>query len=370
MSDRIDPVKIGEDEAREIRNRIAEDDESPTTIRAIAEATGMSVEQVHAHLDQIRREKAFAGPAKRTVPLAGWISGAVIALVAGLYLFYFVPWGSSSAPVASVKFAPGVVQNYPVRQPLVRNPEGVTLAFGEGAAYPDIEAEIMGPGHEYLASARLMDAIGKPKLSYRAKFVQLESSLVTHIRLSASKTSEGFEPGMLYRDINGNSFSPKHGMAHYAIRGDCNEIEGDLKAFAGIPTSAQLGEIDAIVKKALAGRENQAGDPNEELPPPGFMVWVNSSKSFCLNGPAPTTRRNRIAERTALTKSVKCLLEWEHRDGGDGTATVTMAGYGYEAWFSYPFTTSDQLPTKAGLTRYQETAIKEYVDKVVAGDTK
>lgn len=221
MSDRIDPVKVGESEANEIRSRIAESDESPTTIRAIAEATGMSVEQVHAHLDQIRREKAFAGPAKRTIPLAGWISGAVIMLVAGLYLFYFMPWGGSQAPAPPVKFARGAIQNYPVRQPMVKNPSGVIVAFGEGAAYPDIEAEIMGPGHEYLASARLLDSMGKPKLSYRAKFIQLESSLVTHIRRLASATSaDDFEPGTLYYDINGNSFSPKQGMAHYAIRGD------------------------------------------------------------------------------------------------------------------------------------------------------
>lgn len=147
-------------------------------------------------------------------------------------------------------------------------------------------------------------------------------------------------------------------------------IEGDLKAFSGIPTAPQLGEIDAIVKKALAGQESQAGDPREALPPPGFMVWVSGAKSYCLNGPVPTARRNRSAERAALTKCVKCLLDWANRDAGNGTARVTMSGYGYEAWFGYPFATSDQLPTKADLARYQEAAIKEYVDKVVAGDTK
>ncbi|HTQ09898.1 MAG TPA: hypothetical protein VMI31_07495 [Fimbriimonadaceae bacterium] len=369
--------RLSDSELDQIRERIGTRESGGVSIRDVAEASGLSVEEVAAHLDRIRAEASFSRPRKRTpiVPLLLCLAAVAIAA------FSIVRSCGSESTATVVKYAPisgpgtpGIdgppagLPSKPMpstgRAPANSDVEMIEDATGPDLPPPGIDVEVAGQTVSITATDRHNPDRSSHKLSYGAMVSEIEACLVKNSakvqrRDKVSKLPEN--PGLQY-DLNQNTYKPEPHRFHFAIGGDCKPVDGFLPFFANPPTRRQLEAADGVIESALVGREQDGSSPGEVLPPAGFAVTVYGRRVLTLSGSVRQSGKldgNVLAKR--LRQVVVEMLKWDHDEGTRIAFDASVTVESPKSWirFDVPIAPTSRLGTDEAVRKAQTKAIDE-----------
>jgi hypothetical protein len=302
--------RLGDYDADAIRSRLAEDDgsDAPVSVKDVAEATGLPIEEVQAHIDRLRAERAFASSTVKP-SRKGWIAAgcmAIIVAVAGFYTWTFTASQEQPRAISRNKPRSSSFGAFNPRSSSIASMRDVMLTFGPGVPPPGIIAQVSGQVYSLTGDAHVIGNVSHHPLSYSAQRSVLASSLrYLAWRLSTAEDPSILAPaGTKYMDSNANTFEPQAGKAHYSIGGDCKAVDG----FAAV-TKLHSAGVQKIVDAALAGHEGDKGSADEVLPPPGMFVMALGKQQLSLAGPYDGTVTRSSA--VTLARSIRCMTCWD-----------------------------------------------------------
>jgi hypothetical protein len=359
--------RLGDYDAQAIRKKLAERDESGSVISAkdIAEATGLSLEEVNAHIDQLRAERAFRAAAKPKNSTA-IVASAVTVIVAacGLYLWNFArsqeapPNPAANARKNDIRFY-GTVSTRPSN---ISSMQEVVVSFGPGTPPPAIRVQVSGRSTSFTGETFFDPNRSHHKLSYAAQAAQLRTSVyILADRLLQRRDRDGpAKAGTKFMDTNSNVFEPKFDELHFAIGGDCTAVDGFLKI-----SDLRTGKapVDQIVSRALASHRSEVGSPDEALPPPGYSIMVQGRQVLSLYGSYVTRSAGRTAATEQLRRSITCAVKWDAEDGASkslAAAQVSVYGPNGESHFDVP------LAARGIVTETAEKLIRDKAKEAVS----
>lgn len=294
------PLPPTEGEIEVLHRRLAPDAAAfgtAASVRDIAEATGLTEEDVAAHLRQVRAEAAFAEPEPARPSALPWIALGALVMAGGVTWWRMRPATEVSAPF----FKPtSVTSTGPVVVRSVATSPLATQWNMDGAPKPPpgFRVEAIGQTSDHLSDAESGQARALPYATVRDALVASAKGLVE--ATERAEVGSIAPPGTRYHGMDGGIFSPRKGFVRVAMFG----WAGSDAAWVPVPLDVQgVGKLRALAEAVLSSEKAEqdaalapVADPTKNIvtPPPSFSVRYAGRRLDLREGPrvsfAPISR--------------------------------------------------------------------------------
>lgn len=257
-------------------------------MRDVSEATGLSEDDVAAHLKRIRGERAFSDPPRERPSALPWIAGATLLLGVGVTAWRFhvrAPDEFHPLPMSS---------SLPISPSTVRTPQATHLTVNfDGGQEP---GGLLGFQVEAITqtSDHARGGMGQAVKALPYETVRDALALAGEETVGSALAQDGGQsapPNARYQAMQGGAFSPRPGFAHVTMSG----WAGSETGWIAVPiTDASRADLRAMAERLLKdAKETQesalapVSDPRSGivLPPPAFSVRFAGRRLDVQRGP-------------------------------------------------------------------------------------
>ena len=291
------PLPPTESEVEALHRRLAPDAarfDGTATVRDIAEATGLTEEDVAAHLRQVRAEAAFHEPEPSRPSALPWIALGALAVGGGVTWWRTRPPQDAFVPLTTASPQPAAVRS-------VQTTPLAVLWNADGAPKPTqgFRVEAIGQTSDRLSEG---ESAEKRALPYEKVRDSLVASAIALVEATERQEAGSSAPsGARYHGMDDGLFSPRKGFVRVAMFGWAGSESAWIPVPLGLEGKGQvqglavgvLSDVKAAQDAALA----PVADPSTGLvePPPGFAVRFAGRRLDLREGPrvsfAPVPRQ-------------------------------------------------------------------------------